>query len=105
MTGESPIKPKKIVICMCRKYRKLPQNALDEAIKAATSEGVPCEIVPDLCREAAAGRTFADGELVLACQTRAIRAMFGAEVECLDLQRIQPESLPGYRDHDTVPDS
>ena len=93
MTSKDPIKTKKIVICACRKYRKLPQDVLDEAVKAATSEGIPCEIVPDLCREAVSGRMIADGEMVLACQTRAIRAMFGAEVDCLDAQKVQPETV------------
>ena len=93
MTSESPTKTKKLLICACRKYRKLPQNVLDEAVKAAASEGVPCEIVPDLCREAVSSRTIADGETVLACQTRAVRAMFGAEVECLDAQKVSPEAV------------
>lgn len=93
MTTENPIRNKRLVVCACRKYRKLPQDVLDEAVKAAASEGVPCEIVPDLCREAVSGRTFADGETVLACQTRAIRAMFGAEVDCLDAQTARPEDV------------
>lgn len=93
MTSESPTKTKKLLICACRKYRKLPQDVLDEAVKAAASEGVPCEIVPDLCREAVSGRTIADNETVLACQTRAVRAMFGAEVECLDAQKVSPEAV------------
>ena len=93
MTGENPTEPKKLVICACRKYKKIPQDVLDEAIKTAASEGVPCEIVPDLCREAVSGRTFADDEMILACQTRAIRAMFGAEVNCLDAQKIQPDAV------------
>jgi len=93
MTSETPIKTKKLVVCACRKYRKLPQDVLDEAVKAATAEGVPCEIVPDLCREAVSGRTFTDSETVLACQTRAIRAMFGDAVDCLDAQKISPEAV------------
>ena len=93
MTSENPIKSKKLVICACRKYRKLPQDVLDEAVKATASEGVPCEILPDLCLEAVSGRTIADGETVLACQTRAVRAMFGAEVDCLDAQKISPEAV------------
>jgi len=93
MTSENPTKMKKLFICACRKYRKLPQDVLDEAVKAAASEGVPCEIVPDLCREAVSGRTIADGETVLACQTRAVRAMFGAEVDCLDAQKVSPEAI------------
>ena len=90
MTNENPIKTKKLVICACRKYRKLPPDVLDEAMKAAASEGVPCEIVPDLCLEAVSGRIIADAEMVLACQTRAIRAMFGPEVDCLDAQKVSP---------------
>ena len=93
MTSEKPTKKKKLVICVCRKYRKLPQDVLDEAVKTAASEGVSCEIVPDLCCEAVSGRTFTDNEIVLACQTRAIRAMFGLEVDCLDAQKISPETI------------
>ena len=93
MTGESPNKLRRLVICACRKYQKIPRDVLDEAIKTAASEGIPCEIVPDLCREAVSGRTFADDEMILACQTRAIRAMFGAEVNCLDAQKIQPDAV------------
>ena len=93
MTGDNSIQNRKLVICACRKYRKLPQNVLDEAVKTAASEGVPCEIVPDLCREAVSGRIIADGEMVLACQTRAVRAMFGAEVDCMDVQKISPDAV------------
>ena len=93
MTGKAPIPNKKLVVCMCRKYRKLPQDVLDEAVKTAMSEGVPCEVAPDLCQEAVSGRTIADDETVLACQTRAVRAMFGAEVDCLNAQKIQPEAV------------
>ena len=93
MAGEAPIKNRKLVICACRKYRKLPQDVLDEAVRTAASEGVACEIVPDLCREAASGRRFADNEMILACQTRAVRAMFGAETDCLDAQKVQPEAV------------
>ena len=87
------MKPKELVICACRKYRKLPQNVLDEAVKAAASEGVPCEIVPDLCLEAVSGRTITDNETVLACQTRAIRAMFGSDTNCVDGQDVQTDTL------------
>ena len=93
MTDNLPTEPKKLVICACRKYRKLPQDVLDEAVKTAAAEGVPCEIVPDLCLEAVSGRTFADNETVLACQPRAIRAMFGSDTDCLDAQIISPEAV------------
>ena len=93
MTSETPIRRGKLVICACRKYRKVPQEVLDEAVKTAAAEGVPCEIVPDLCLEAVSGRTFADHETVLACQTRAIRAMFGDAVKCLDARKTAPEAV------------
>ena len=93
MTGEPPIKPKKLVICACRKYQKIPQDVLNEAMKAAAAEGVPCEIVPDLCLDGASGRTFDANTLVLACQTRAIRAMFGSDTNCVDGQDVQPDTL------------
>ena len=93
MTSEPAINPKKLIICACRKYRKLPQNVLDDAVNAAASEGVPCEIVPDLCREAVSGRAFSDSELILACQTRAVRAMFGDGIVCLDAQKVSPEAV------------
>ena len=91
MTGTPPIGPKKIVICACRKYKKLPAAVLDEAVKTAASEGVPCEIVPDLCLAGASGRTFDANTLVLACQTRAIRAMFGPDTDCMDAQKVSPD--------------
>jgi len=93
MTGESPIEPKKLVICACRQYHKIPAAVLDEAVKTAAAEGVPCEIVPDLCREAASGGHPCDGARVLACQTRAIRAMFGPDTDCIDAQDIQPDAV------------
>ncbi|MBR4253650.1 MAG: 4Fe-4S binding protein [Lentisphaeria bacterium] len=93
MTSEAPIKTEKLVICACRKYRKIPQDVLEEAVKVAASEGVPCEIVPDLCLEAVSGRTFSDNERILACQTRAVRAMFGAETDCLDGQKVNQETV------------
>ena len=93
MTGDLPTEPKKLVICACRKYRKTPQDALDEAIKTATEAGVPCEIVPDLCLDGASGRTFGANTLVLACQTRAIRAMFGPDTDCMDAQKISPDAV------------
>ena len=45
MTSESSMKPKKLVICACRKYRKLPQDVLDEAVKAAASEGSIVKVI------------------------------------------------------------
>ena len=93
MAGQDPIEPKKLVICACRKYRKVPREILDEAVKAALSEGVPCEIVPDLCRDGASGRTIPDGVLILACQARAVRAMFGEGVNCIDAQKVAPETV------------
>jgi len=93
MTGEPPIEPKKIIICACSRYRKIPAAALDEAVKTAAAEGVPCEIVPDLCREAASGGNPCIGARVLACQTRAIRAMFGTGIDCIDAQDIQPDAV------------
>ena len=93
MTGNSPTEPKKLVICACRKYRKIPLDALAEAMKTAASEGIPCEIVPDLCLDGASGRTFDANTLVLACQTRAIRAMFGADPDCMDAQKVSPEAI------------
>ncbi|MDD6336861.1 MAG: ferredoxin family protein [Lentisphaeria bacterium] len=93
MTGETPKQYRKLVICACRLYHKIPSAVLDEAVKAAASEGVPCEIVPDLCLEAVSDRNPCDAALVLACQPRAVRAMFGAETDCLDAQKVSPEAL------------
>jgi len=93
MTGESPKQYRKLVICACRQYHKIPVAVFDEAVKAAASEGVPCEIVPDLCLDGASGRTFDATTRVLACQTRAIRAMFGPDTDCLDAQKVSPEAV------------
>lgn len=86
MTGKAPIKTRKLVICACRKYKKIPQDVLDEAVKTAMEAGVPCEIVPDLCLDGASGRNFDANALVLACQMRATRAMFGADTDCMDVR-------------------
>ena len=93
MPGESPNKPRRLVICACRKYQKIQRDVLDEAMKTAASEGVPCEIAPDLCLDAAFGRTFDANTLVLACQTRAIRAMFGSDTNCMDARDVSPETV------------
>lgn len=93
MTSENPTRTKKLVICTCRKYKKIQQEVLDEAVKTAASEGVPCEIVPDLCLDGASGRSFDVNTLVLACQTRAVRAMFGTNTDCMDAQKIPPEAV------------
>ena len=93
MTSENPKITKKLVICACRKYKKIPQDVLNETIRAATEAGIPCEIVPDLCLDGASGRTFDANTLVLACQTRAIRAMFGSDTNCVDAQDVQPDTL------------
>ena len=93
MPGEKPIQRKKLVICACRKYKKIPQDMLDEAVKTATEAGIPCEIIPDLCLDGASGRTFDANTLVLACQTRAIRAMFGSDTDCMDAQKVSPEAV------------
>ncbi len=90
MTGEDSIQNRKLVICACRKYQKIPQDVLAEAAKAAMEAGVPCEIVPDLCLEGASGRSIDANALVLACQTRAIRAMFGADTDCTDVRTTDP---------------
>lgn len=93
MTSKDQTEQKKLVICACRKYKKIPPDVLDEAVKTASSEGIPCEIVPDLCRESVSGRIIADGEMVLACQTRAIRAMFGSDTNCMDAQKVSQEAV------------
>ena len=93
MTGENPTEPKKLVICACRKYKKIPQDVLDEAMKTAASEGVPCEIVPDLCLDGASGRSFDANTFILACQTRAIRAMFGTNTVCTDVRAADPAQI------------
>ena len=93
MPGETPNQDRKLVICTCRKYKKIPQSVLDEAVKTAMEAGVPCEIVPDLCLDGASGRTFGANTLVLACQTRAIRAMFGADTNCSDVRAANPAQV------------
>ena len=84
---------KKLAVCACRKYKKIPQDVLNEAVTAAAEAGIPCEIVPDLCLDGASGRSFDANTLVLACQTRAIRAMFGADTDCTDIRASDPSQV------------
>lgn len=85
---------KKLVICTCRTYHRIPQNILNEAVKTATDAGITCEIVPDLCREGASGgKKFDDETFVFACQTRAIKAMFGQATNCMDIREISEEKI------------
>ena len=60
---------------------------------------MPCEIVPDLCYVAAKERdklaNLASGDVVLACQTRAVRSMLGnaENVRCIDLRSESLEDI------------
>ena len=59
---------KKLVICACRKYKKIPRDVLNEAVMTAMEAGISCEIVPDLCLDGASGRTFDANTLQLFAQ-------------------------------------
>lgn len=87
----------KIIICACKHYKRIPNAAIREAVNAAVEAGIPCEVVPELCQLAAAHHVIPEGTVVYACQTRAIKAMFGQNTECVDLRsqdsilgKIQP---------------
>ena len=82
----------KISICACQYYRRTPREKIAAVSAACCAAGVPCEIVPDLCYVAAKERdkleSIAPGDVVLACQARAVRAMLGdaGNVKCVDLR-------------------
>jgi NAD-dependent dihydropyrimidine dehydrogenase PreA subunit len=78
-------KPKKILLCGCVKYRRIPQASLQGVISAAENAGIEVELTPDLCRVAAEQPEElckSDADVVVACYSRTVNALFdyaGAE--------------------------
>lgn len=77
--------PKKILLCGCVKYRRIPEPSLQGLIAAAEKAGVQVELIPDLCLVAAEHPEQlcgSDADVVIACYPRAVKALFnyaGAE--------------------------
>jgi NAD-dependent dihydropyrimidine dehydrogenase PreA subunit len=72
-------KPKKILLCGCVKYQRIPQASLQGLIAAAKKAGVEVELTPDLCRVAAEQPELlceSDADVVVACYSRAVKALF-----------------------------
>jgi len=82
----------KISICACQFYQRTPLEKIAAVLAACRAVDMPCEIVPDLCFVAAKDRDtlecIASCDVVLACQTRAVRAMLGdaGNARCIDLR-------------------
>jgi len=82
----------KITICTCQFYQRIPREKIAAVLAACCTENVSCEIIPDLCFVAAKDRdtlkSIASCDVVLACQTRAVRAMLGdtGNARCIDLR-------------------
>ena len=85
-----------VVICQCQVYHRIVQKKI-EAVRAACSQAaIPCVIVPDLCYLSAKDpenlRRLAGAEVVLACQPRAVRALFPDAVRYMDLRTESVDS-------------
>ena len=85
-----------VVICQCQVYHRIVQGKI-EAVRAACSQAaIPCVIVPDLCYLSAKDpenlRRLAGAEVVLACQPRAVRALFPDAVRYMDLRTESVDS-------------
>ena len=85
-----------VVICQCQVYHRIVQEKI-EAVRAACSQAaIPCVIVPDLCYLSAKDpenlRRLAGAEVVLACQPRAVRALFPDAVRYMDLRTESVDS-------------
>ncbi|MCF6175177.1 MAG: ferredoxin family protein [Victivallaceae bacterium] len=99
--GNQPMsKTRKILLCGCVKYRRIPQTSLDEIIAAAKNDGIEVALTPDLCRVAAEQPEQlrnSDADVVVACYSRAIKALFdyaGAELpQNCDLRSGSVESV------------
>ena len=82
----------KITLCTCQFYRRTPREKIAAVLAACRAADMSCEIVPDLCYVAAKDRDtlerIAACDVVLACQTRAVRAMLGdaGHARCIDLR-------------------
>ena len=93
-------KPKKLLICGCVKYQRIPQASLQEVIAAAKKAGIQVELIPDLCRVAAEQPELlceSDVDTVVACYSRAVKALYdyaGAALpKTYDLRNSSPESI------------
>lgn len=72
-------KTKKILLCTCAKYQRIPQKSLRELVAAAENAGVELELTADLCQlaaEQAQELCESDVDTVVACYSRAVKALF-----------------------------
>ena len=78
----------KVCICACQYYNRLPREKIAAIQAACHAAEIPCEIVPDLCL-ASLKESF-QCDIILACQPRAVRSMFGnaEELNCIDLRSV-----------------
>jgi len=83
----------KITLCTCQFYQRTPCEKITAVLAVCCRNvDVSCVIVPDLCFVAANDRNalerIASCDVVLACQTRAVRAMLGdaGHARCIDLR-------------------
>ena len=90
----------KLCICVCQFYQRTPRERIAAVQAACLAAQMPCEVAPDLCYVAAKERDrlekLADGDVVLACQIRAVRALLGnagKHVRCIDLRSESLEDI------------
>ena len=85
----------RISICACQFYGRIPRETLAAVQASAQAADVECVIVPDLCFVSAKDRdklaSIANADAVLACQSRAVRALLGNSE---DLNVIDIRDMP-----------
>ena len=86
-----------VVLCQCAGYGRIDPEKIEAVRSACSDAGIPCLTVPDLCylaaRDPESARHMADADLILACQTRALRALFPGATRCLDLRTEPVETV------------
>ena len=86
-----------VILCQCHAYRRIAQERLDAVLAACAESAIPCVALPDLCfvsaKDPETARQIAEAEIILACQPRAVRAMFPGAARCLDLRAEPLETI------------
>lgn len=84
----------RISICACRYYNRISRETWGAVYSVALAAGIECDVIPDLCFAAAKHRDkladIASCDVVLACQSRAVRAMLGKDTkaDCIDIRKM-----------------
>lgn len=90
---------KKLILCGCHFYHRIPTETLQTIDASCTAAGMVCEIVPDLCFWMAKApeklRKLAEYDAIGACQERVVQTFLegAGSPTCFDLRTLSAEDF------------